>query len=137
VVEIKVTPQMSSKWVKAVFLILLGLVLLLYHDGFIDDLERSAAEEFNISFEWTWELLRALLWILMAWLFVYAAMIIVLSFKTDLYSLSDVIAKLNAIEKRLPAQKAKAPVLAPPVVEELPAEVAFEQLDEEPPPPFE
>jgi hypothetical protein len=135
--EIKVTPQMSSRWVKAVFLILLGFVLLLYQDGFVDDLERSAAEEFNMSFEWTWELLTALLWILIAWLFVYAAMIIVLSFKTDLYTLSDVVARLNAIEKRLPAQRARAPVIAPVVVEESSPEVTVEEMEEEPPPPIE
>lgn len=141
-VEIKVTPQMSSRWVKAVFLILIGIVLLYYHAGFIDDLERNSAEEFNVSFEWTWDLLLVLLWILIAWLFVYAALIIVLSFKTDYYTLGEVIAKLNAIEKRLPAQRTRAPVIVPAVEpvepiepEAFPADAV--EIEEEPPPPME
>lgn len=132
---------MSSKWVKAVFLILLGIVLLYYHGGFIDDLERNSAEELDISFEWTWDLLLVLMWILIAWLFVYAAMIIVLSFKMDYYSLSDVMARLNAIEKRLPAQRASAPVIVPAAEivesEAFPVEELEIEEEEEPPPPFE
>lgn len=128
---------MSSRWVKAVFLILLGFILLLYHDGFVDDLERSAAEEFNISFEWTWDLLRVLIWILMAWLFVDAVMIVILSIKVEAYTLSDVIAKLNSIEKRLPSQRVKAPVMAPAFEEMVPEVSAVEPDEDEPPPPLE
>jgi hypothetical protein len=136
--EIKVTPQMSSRWIKAVFLILLGIVLLYYQNGFIEDLERNSADEFNISFEWTWDLLQVLIWILIAWLFVYAALIIVLSFRMDAYNLNDVMARLSAIEKRLPAQKMRAPVIVPAVTE-APEDVfqAAEPEDEEPPPPVE
>jgi hypothetical protein len=144
VVEIKVTPQMSSKWVKAGFLILLGIVLLYYHSGFIDDLERNSAEEFNLSFEWTWDLLQVLMWILIAWLFVYAALIIALSFRMDYCTLNDVMAKLSSIEKRLPAQRTRTPVIVP-AVEPIEPEVfpveEFEEADEldeeEPPPPTE
>ena len=135
-VQIKITPQMSSRWVKAVFLILLGFVLLLYHDGLIDDLERNAAEEFNINFEWTWNLLRVLIWVLIAWLFVDAVMIILLSFKMETYTLSDVVVRLNAIEKRLPSQRTKAPILVPFVEEMVPGTPAVEP-EEEPPPPVE
>ena len=139
-VEIKVTPQMSSKWVKAVFLILVGIVLLYYHAGFIDDLERNSAEEFNLSFEWTWDLLLVLIWILIAWLFVYAALTIVLSFKNDYYTLGEVMAKLNAIEKRLPAQRTRTPVVVPalePIEPEVFPADELEMEEEEPPPPIE
>ena len=134
--QIKVTPQMSSRWVKAVFLILLGFVLLLYHDGFIDDLERNAADEFNIYFEWTWDLLRVLVWVLIAWLFVDAVMIILLSFKMETYTLSDVVVRLNAIEKRLQPQRTKTPIMAPAFEEMVPETPAVEP-EEEPPPPIE
>ena len=135
-VQIKITPQMSSRWVKAVFLILLGFVLLLYHDGMIDDLERNAAEEFNMNFEWTWDLLRVLIWVLIAWLFVDAVMIILLSLKTETYTLSDVVVRLNAIEKRLSSQRTRTPITAPVVEEMVPRTPAVEPEDE-PPPPFE
>lgn len=127
---------MSSRWVKAVFLILLGFVLLLYHDGMIDDLERNAAEEFNMNFEWTWDLLRVLIWVLIAWLFVDAVMIILLSLKTETYTLSDVVVRLNAIEKRLSSQRTRTPITAPVVEEMVPRTPAVEPEDE-PPPPFE
>ncbi|MGB2581051.1 MAG: hypothetical protein WBD03_01110 [Thermoplasmata archaeon] len=135
-VQIKITPQMSSRWVKAVFLILLGFVLLLYQDGLIDDLERNAAEEFNMNFEWTWDLLRVLVWVLIAWLFVDAVMIILLSIKTETYTLSDVVVRLNAIEKRLSSQRTRTPIMAP-VVEEMVPGIPAVEPEEEPPPPFE
>jgi hypothetical protein len=101
----KVTPQMTAKWTKAVFLILLGILLLLYGDGFVTDLEMNAAAEWNMSFEWTWDLLRYVLWILTAWLFVDAVLIIVLSVKADPYTLGDVMERLSRIEKRLGPEK--------------------------------
>ena len=129
---------------KAAFLIILGIVLLMYHSGFVDDLERSVSDEFNLSFEWTWDLLLVLLWVLIAWLFVDAALIIALSFKMDGYTLSDVMARLNAIEKRLPAQQRVRTPVVMPVVEEIPAEPPVEEPEpeleedeEEPPPPLE
>lgn len=140
---------MTGKWVKASFLILLGFILLIYSDGLVDDLERNAAEEFNVSFEWTWELVRILLWILVAWLFIDGVLIIVLSFKEDRYSLIDVMNRLKAIEKKMTPVKVRT--AAPPaVVEPLTAEVVEgdyppvqepsvppEPNDEEPPPPLE
>lgn len=132
VIKIKVTPQMTSKWVKAVFLVLLGIVLMYYAPGFVDDLERSTVED--VSFEWTWDLLSVLLWILIAWLFVDAALIVALSFRADVYTLTDVMRRLNAIEKRLP--KAEAPqVEKTPVLEEM--QPVTPPVEEEPPPPME
>lgn len=149
-VRTEINSQMTSKWVKAAFLILLGFVLLIYSDGLVDDLERNAAEEFNVSFEWTWELVRILLWILVAWLFVDAVLIIALSFKTDMYTLTDVMTRLKAIEKNTMspkmrtavAQSSVAPVMESemvqreyPPVEEIPESDELEE--DEPPPPLE
>ena len=131
---------MSSRWVKAVFLILIGIVLLYYHAGFIDDLERTSAEQFDVAFEWTWDLLLVLMWILVVWLFVYASLIIVLSFKTDYYTLGEVMAKLNAIEKRLPARRTRTPVIIPAVEPSEPEVFPADEVEieeEEPPPPLE
>jgi hypothetical protein len=99
---------MSAKWTKAVFLILLGILLLIYGDGFVTDLEANSAEEWNMSFEWTWDLLRYLIWILIAWLFVDAALIIALSIKADPYTLRDVMDRLAKIETRLGPEKTRS-----------------------------
>ncbi len=133
-----ITPRMTSRWVKAVFLILLGVVLLLYADGLVDDLERNTAEEFNVSFEWTWDLVRILLWIAIAWLFVDAVLIIVLSFKMDIHTTDDVMSKLESIEKRMIATQKTQPAIAPVVDQETyPAVEVMDEPDEEPPPPIE
>ena len=142
---------MTGKWMKAIFLILLGFILLVYSDGLVDDLERNAAEEFNVSFEWTWELVRILLWILIAWLFVDGVLIIVLSFKEDRYTLVDVMNRLKAIEKKVTPVKmraAAAPAVVEPIAESEAVESGYpsmveepsgppEPVDEEPPPPLE
>lgn len=111
----KVTTPMASKWVKAAFLAVLGIVILYYADGFVTDLESNVSSEFNVSFEWTWDLLTILLWILVAWLFVDAALIVALSLKGDAYTLTDVMNKLKAIEKRMgpPAKPKQEPAAAP------------------------
>ena len=140
VAPMDVTPQMASKWVKAVFLILLAIVLLMYSDGFVDDLERNSAEEFNISFEWTWDLVRVLIWILIAWLFVDAVLIIILSLKTQLYTVDDVMERLKSIEKRLPEATPAGP---PPVMEPqddydmYPAVEPADESDDDLPPPMD
>lgn len=131
-----ITPQMTSKWVKAAFLILLGIVLLLYSDGLVDDLERNSAED--ISFEWTWDLVRLLVWILIAWLFIDAVLIIVLSLKTQIYTVDDVMARLKVIDKRLQFLSARPPAMRPETEQEMyPAVEAMEEPDDEPPPPVE
>ena len=134
-----VTPQMTSKWVKAAFLIMLGIVLLLYSDGLVDDLERNSAEEFNVEFEWTWDLVRLLLWILIAWLFIDAVLIIVLSLKTEIYTVDDVMAKLKGVEKRLSAQPASPPTMPTPEneVEEYPVMEPPETPEDDLPPPVD
>jgi hypothetical protein len=105
----KVTTQMAGKWVKAAFLVVLAIVIMYYADGLVTDLESNVSSEFNVSFDWTWDLLTILLWILVAWLLVDAALIVALSFKGDAYTLTDVMARLRVIEKRLGPTKPKAP----------------------------
>lgn len=125
---------MTAKWTKAVFMILLALVLVMYGSGFVSDLETNAAAEWNMSFEWTWDLMTYLIWILIAWLLVDAALILVLSFKTDVYTLGDVMDRLARIEKRLGPDKTRS--LASHPAEEKVAAVTVEE-DGVPPPPKE
>lgn len=130
----KVTPQMTARWAKAVFMILLAIVLVMYGSGFVSDLETNAAAEWNMSFEWTWDLMTYLIWILIAWLLVGAALTIVLSFKMDVYTLGDVMDRLAKIEKRLPPEKTR--IVAGRVQDEKAAAVTVDE-DGVPPPPRE
>lgn len=93
--------MMASRWVKAIFLVILGIVILLYANKFVDDLRTAMSDNFDVAFEWTWDLLMILLWILVAWLFVDAALTIALSFSEHKYTLLDVVKRLERIEKKL------------------------------------
>lgn len=128
------TTQIASRWVKAAFLALLGIVILLYVDKFVDDM-RTALED-QVTLVWTWNLLTILLWVLVAWLFVDAALTIALSFTEYKFTLADVMERLEAIEKKLGSSQPKEKLRAvgssssePAVTESGPEEV--------PPPPVE
>ena len=99
--NMKVTPLIASRWVKAAFLAVLGVVLLLYTDKFVSDLRAASEDSLDISFVWTWDLLRVLMWVLVAWLFVDAVLTIALSFSEHRYSLADVMRRIQRIEAKL------------------------------------
>lgn len=114
---------------KAAFLVILGIIVFYYADKLVEDLRTTLEHRFEIAFEWVWDLLRILLWVLVAWLFVDAALVIALSFSEHRYSLSDVMKRLDRLEMRMaPSQQAPAasapeeaePVTAEPVEEEVP-----------------
>lgn len=104
---IKVTAQMAGRWVKAAFLVVLGIVILLYSDGLVEDLKGILPEEapgdmdVDFDFETVWELLTIMIWILVAWLFVLAALNIALSFQEAKYSLAEVMRRLDRIDTKL------------------------------------
>ncbi len=129
---LRITPQMASKWVKAAFLVILAIVILYFSSGVVDDLKRNSSSQFNVEFDWTWDLLAVLLWILVAWLLVDAVIIIVLSFRGDAYTLADVMDRLRMVEKRVAQLKPKTPQVLEQA-EIVPAPVTFDE--EEPPPP--
>lgn len=101
---------MVSKWVKAVFMVILGFLLLMYGEGFVDEMETNSSQEFNMSFQWTWDLVTYLIWILIAWLFVYALLTIIMSLKADAYTLGDVMERLDRMEKMLGPEKTRTSV---------------------------
>jgi len=111
---IKVTALMASRWVKAAFLAILGIVILLYANKLVDDL-RSTMEG-----------------ILVAWLFVDAALTVALSFSEHKYTLLDVMRRLDKIEKKLGIVEPPAKVVLP---EEPEAEEEEAVREEEVPPP--
>lgn len=144
---------MVGRWVKAVFLVVLGFVILLYSSGIVQDFkdtmesiqERSSEEGgpgIDFTFEWVWDLLTILLWILVAWLFVLAALNIAFSFQEAKYSNQVILKRLDRIDRKLgikplmPAdekeeEEEKKEVVPSPVQ---PAPVVEEDI---PPPPKE
>lgn len=138
---IKVTTPMASRWVKAAFLVVLAIVLLLYTDKLVTDLQTALRDNLEVAFEWTWDLLTILLWILIAWLFVDAALTVALSLQEQKYTLWDVMKRLQAIEKKLGIPQ----TTASPRTMELSGEVdeiaeenpAVTEDEEVPPPPKE
>jgi hypothetical protein len=132
---IKVTALMASRWVKAVFLAILGIVILLFVNRFVDDLQSAMEGNFDVAFEWTWDLLTVLLWILVAWLFVDAALTVALSFSEHRYTLMDLMKRLDKLEKKLG-------VAEPPAKADVPEEIEVHEEEavpeeEVPPPPKE
>ncbi len=125
------TAQIASRWVKAAFLAVLGIIILVYADQFVRDMKTSFQDE--VTFAATWDLLTILLWILVAWLFVDAGLTVALSFTDRRYTLADVMERLDLIEKKMATAKPKGGQGAhgysgPSVTEGIP---------EEPPPPNE
>jgi hypothetical protein len=128
---------MASRWVKAAFLAVLGIIILFYTDKFVQDLRTNIEGHSDFAFTWTWDLLRILLWILVAWLFVDAALTVALSFTEHRYSLSDVMLRLQKIEKRLGVAEPRAVPKEVEPVEEAESEVEEISEEEVPPPPRE
>lgn len=104
---VEITAYMVGRWVKSAFLVILGIVLLLYANGLVDDLRNMMEGDMEVAFEWTWDLLTILLWILVAWLFVLAALNIAFSFQEAKYSTYRIIKRLDRIDRKLGIRPAK------------------------------
>lgn len=127
---------MAGRWAKAVFLAVLGVLILLYVDRFVDDLKTNLQDQ--VTFADTWLLLTWLLWILVAWLFVDAALTVVLSFTEHRYTLNDVIQRIEAIEKKLGIPQTRIESrMSEPTKPEPPAPRHVPEEDVPPPPPRE
>lgn len=116
-------------------MVILGIVILLYADRFVDDLRVAMLQDFDVAFEWTWDLLTILLWILVAWLFVDAALTVALSFSENKYTLVDVMNRLERMEKKMGARAGKEGSWAEETEEEEVAKIEEAQEEEVPPPP--
>jgi hypothetical protein len=129
----KVTSYMASRWVKAAFLAILGIIILFYVDGLVEDLKTNLEAHFEVTFQETWSLLTWLLWILVAWLFVDAVLTVALSVTEQKHSPAEIIRRLQRIEKKLGVVE---PVEPPKkTVEDVIEEMAEETSEEEVPPP--
>jgi len=103
-------------------------------------LRANAEGHFDVTFEWTWNLITWLLWILVAWLFVDAGLTIALSFTEQRHTIGDVAKRLERIERKLGIQESDSEVKTSETEAEgwveKPSESGKEQATEaEPPPP--
>ncbi len=140
---VKTTPYMVGRWVKACFLLFVGIVVLLYADKFVHELRVNAETHYELAFDWTWTLITWLLWILVAWLFVDAGLTVALSFTEQKHTIGDVAKRLERIEdklgieeKDLTEQPSEAQAEAANLIEE-PSEETVKAVEEVPPPPRE
>lgn len=104
---VKVTAYMAGRWVKAAFLVILGILILLYANRLVEDLRNMMVDNLEVTFEWTWDLLTILLWVLVAWLFVDAALTVAVSVEQSKYTIQDVVRRLDRIEKKLGIKRPK------------------------------
>lgn len=130
---------MMGRWIKAFFLLVLGIVILFYADKLVEDLRVALESHYELGFQWTWDLMTWLLWVLVAWLFVDAGLTIALSLTEQKHTIGDVSRRLERIEEKLgiadterresiPQEEAKA------LIEE-PSKEQAQISDEVPPPP--
>jgi len=105
--NVKVTAYMAGRWVKAAFLVILGILILLYANRLVEDFRNTMDGNFDVAFEWTWDLLTILLWVLVAWLFVDAALTVAVSVEQSKYTIQDVVRRLDRIEKKLGIRRPK------------------------------
>jgi hypothetical protein len=125
---------MAAKWVKAVFLAIIGIVIIFYTDSFVTELKDETATSLDLYFDETWTLLMLLMYILGVWLLVDAVLTVATSLKGEVYGLSDVMERLKRIEKTLGHEEHE------PSAEELEPEikaVPVKTEEEVPPPPAE
>jgi len=124
---------MASKWIKAAFLVILGIVILIYADAFVEELRTNFADD--VVFSETWDLLTILLWVLVAWLFVDAVLTVALSFSEHRYSLFDVMKRLQRIERKLGVSESGAIVDKGDLEGESATKAVEESPEEDMPPP--
>lgn len=113
---------------------LLGIIILVYTDGFVEELRTNVERNAEVAFHEVWDLLKILLWVLVAWLFVDAVLTIALSFSDHRYSLNDVMKRLQRIEKKLGIVEPK-PVSKDDEEEELEKKPVVTEEEIPPPPP--
>ncbi len=126
---------MATRWVKACFLLALGIVILVYADKLVADLRIAAEGQFDVAFAGTWSLMTWLLWVLVAWLFVDAALTVALSFTEQKHTLGEVVKRLGRIEDKLGIPPGQAEESERPVLSEETSGGTQLAPEEVPPPP--
>jgi len=112
----KVTNYAVGKWAKGGLLIFFGLILLIYWGQVMEELRPAFERLIGGQATFLNDLINALMWIIILWCFVDAAINILMSFREQKLSLDDIGAKLDAIEAKIagqtqPKEAAKKPIV--------------------------
>lgn len=128
----RVTNFMINKWGKAALLVFFGIILLIYWGQVLEELRPALDRLIEGQATFLYDLVNALMWIIILWCFIDAVINIVISFREQKVSLDDLGAKLDAIEKKLASMPTPAaePAKKPMVVEQ--GAIAKEEIDSTP-----
>ena len=105
----KVTNLMLTKWAKAALLILFGIILIIYLNSVLEELQRAFESILQVETPMLISLLTAVMWIIILWCFVDAAINIITSFREGRTTIDDLAAKIDSIEKMIKEQGVEVP----------------------------
>lgn len=114
----RVTNFMIAKWAKAGLLVLFGIILLIYFQNVMNELQPAFDRMLQGQAPFLGSLISAIGWILIVWCFVDAGLNIVMSFRESKLSIDDLGKKLDMIEKRIADQQMAVQINRPMVVEQ-------------------
>lgn len=97
----KVTDKMLRNWIRAAFLVIIGLLLLLYIESIMRELESNFESAMEGSADSLFRFLKYILYILAFSLFFAAAINILVGFQESRDSMGEINDKLDDINKKL------------------------------------
>jgi len=97
----KVTDNMLRKWARAGFLLIIGVVFLIYLPSVLVELQTGFENFTESDAERMFTFVEALLYIFTFWLFVSAALNIVSGFKEPKGTIDDLARKIDALDEKL------------------------------------
>jgi hypothetical protein len=101
----RITDYVIKKWAKAGLHIFLGIILLIYLENALIEMQPAFNFIFGGGVPFLVNLLGAIGWVLIIWCFVSAALNLIMSFRESKLSFDDLGRKLDSIEKRLWEQR--------------------------------
>ena len=101
VARVKVTNSMLRSWIRAAFLVIIGMLLLLYIESIIREIESNFESVMEGSADSFFRFLKYILYILAFSLFFAAAINILAGFQESRANLGEIYVKLDDISEKL------------------------------------
>jgi len=117
---VKVTNNMLRCWTRAAFLVIIGLLLLLYIESIIREIESNFESVMEGSADSFFRFLKYILYILAFSLFFAAAINILTGFQESRVSLGEISDKLDGISEKLDMLNAKKTNLSRKAISDTP-----------------
>jgi len=105
----KITNLMLTKWAKAALLILFGIILIIYLESVLEEFRGAFEGIFHEETPMLIGLLTAVMWVVILWCFVDAAINLITSFREGRTTIDDLAAKIDSIEKMIKEQAVEVP----------------------------